>query len=226
MTERPGRTGPDRNLLRALYLAGCLAPVVFLLSVVLGGLGRPDYSHLADPVSALGMSGAADAGTVNAAWTVTGLLVMALGLALWRDRRGPGRLAGGAVLAAGAASAAIALWFPMDPPGAPMSIAQGGHNGLVVLAALAFAMALLASGRSPAAPAVYRQLSWAALAAMGLGGAGAALSHSLGWDWIGGFERITQAGYHGWLLATGAVGMAGRWRSSDRPLFMPDARGA
>ena len=223
MTERLDRTPSHRTVIRRLYLAGCVAPVVFLLSVVFGGLGRPGYSHLADPVSALGMSGAADARAVNGAWAVTGLLVMALGLALWRDRRGPGRVAGGAVLVAGAASAAIALWFPMDPPGVPMSIAQGGHNGLVVVAALAFATALVASARSPVAPSVYRQLSWAALAAMALGGVGAALSHSLGWHWIGGFERITQAGYHGWLLATGAIGMAGRWGGADRPLFLPDA---
>jgi hypothetical protein len=47
-------------VIRAIYVAGLLAPVLFLLSVVLGGAHQPGYSHLADPVSALGMSGAAD----------------------------------------------------------------------------------------------------------------------------------------------------------------------
>lgn len=42
-----------------------------------------------------------------------------------------------------------------------------------------------------------------------LGGAGAALTHARGCGWIGGFERRTQAGYHGWLLMTGVLGLSG-----------------
>jgi hypothetical membrane protein len=197
---------------RGLYLGGVLAPVVFLFSVVLGGARRPGYSHLSDPVSALGMSGAADASAINEAWTATGLLIMVLGLALWRDRAGPGRITAAAVLAAGAASAAIAFWFPMDPPGVPVSTAQLGHNGLVAVAAIAFGAALLASARSAAASPAYRRLTWVALGAMVLGGAGAALAAAVGWNWIGAFERVTQGGYHAWLLTTGAIGLAGRWR--------------
>ncbi len=197
---------------RGGYLAGFLAPGVFLLSVLIGGARRAGYSHVSEPVSALGMSGAPDAWAINAAWTVTGLLVMILGLALWRDRSGPGRFAAGALLAAGAASAAIALWFPMDPPGVPMSRAQGGHNILVMVAALAFAAAMVGSARAPAAPPAYRRLTWLALVAMVLGGAGAALSAALGLDAIGAFERLTQGGYQAWLLMTGAVGWRRGWR--------------
>ncbi|MDP2764616.1 MAG: DUF998 domain-containing protein [Brevundimonas sp.] len=209
---RPQPARRDVRATRYLYFAGVLAPGLFLLSVILGGARRPGYSHLADPVSALGMSGAVDAWAINGAWATTGLLIMVLGLALWRDRTGPGRIAASALLVAGAASAAIALSFPMDPPGVPMSAAQVGHNILVVVAAIAFAAALLASARSAAAPPAYRRLTWAALGAMALGGGGAALTHSLDLDWIGGFERITQGGYHVWLLTTGVIGLAGRWR--------------
>ncbi len=198
---------------RSLYLAGVLAPLLFLASVVIGGARRAGYSHAADPVSALGMSGAADAWAVNGAWAATGLLVMVLGLALWGDRTAPRRVAGGALLVAGAVSAAIALWFPMDPPGVPMSVAQAGHNILVAVAALAFAAALLASTRG--ASAAYRRVTWLAVAAMLLGGAGAALAHAQGWASIGGFERLTQAGYHGWLLMTGVLGLSGGWRRRD-----------
>lgn len=201
---------------RFLYLAGLCAPILFLLSVVIGGVRRPGYSHVADPVSALGMSGAADAWAINGAWAATGLLVMVLGLTLWRDRTGPGRVAAAALLVAGAASAAIALWFPMDPPGVPISAAQDGHNILVAVAALAFAAAMLASARAAVVPLVFRRLTWAALGAMVLGGAGAALAHALGWAWIGAFERITQGGYHGWLLMTAATGLSGRWRRQTR----------
>lgn len=199
------------GLTERLYLAGVLAPIVFLLSVVIGGQRRAGYSHVSEPVSALGMSGAADGWAINAAWAVTGLLVMGLGAALWRDQSGPGRLTGAALLVAGAASAAIAVGFPMDPPGVQMSTAQAGHNVLVVVSAVAFAAAMLFCVRHPAAPLAYRRLTWAALAAMGLGGVGAALAHSLEWPWIGAFERVTQSGYHGWLLVTGALGLSQRW---------------
>jgi hypothetical membrane protein len=202
---------------RILYLAGAVSPVLFLASVIVGAARRPHYSHLADPVSALGMSGAADGWAVNGAWTVTGVLIMVLGLALWRDRSGPGRVVAVALWLAGAASAAIALWFPMDPPGAPMSPAQAGHNLLVGVAAVAFAIALLAAARSTAAAPAYRRLTWAALAAMLLGGAGAALAQANGWHLIGGFERLTQGGYHGWVLLTAVTGLSQSWQvAADR----------
>lgn len=198
---------------RILYLVGVVSPILFLASVVVGAARRPDFSHLADSVSALGMSGAADGWAVNGAWAITGVLIMVLGLALWRDRSGPGRMAAVAVWLAGATSAAIALWFPMDPPGVPMSPAQSGHNLLVGVAAVAFGIALLTSALSPAAAPAYRRLTWAALTAMLLGGAGAALSHANGWHWIGGFERLTQGGYHGWILLTAFTGLSRSWQA-------------
>lgn len=191
---------------RYLYLAGALAPVVFLLSIVIGGARRIGYSHLADPVSELGMSGADGSFMVNTAWSATGVLIMVLGVALLRDRNGPGRFVAGAILLAGAASAAISLWFPMDPPGVPMSNAQLGHNILVGMAAFAFAAALLATALRSRMSRNFRSLTWLALAAMIAGGAGAAASQALGWDLVGAFERPTQSGYHGWILMIAAIG--------------------
>lgn len=154
------------------------------------------------------MSGAADGGAINAAWAASGLLIMALGIALWRDSKAPGRITAGAVLLAGAASAAIALWFPMDPPGVTTSVAQRGHNVLVGVAAVAFAAALLAAARATKASPAYRRLTWTALGAMLAGGAGAAMSAAFGWPLIGLFERVTQAGYQGWLLVTAVTGLS------------------
>lgn len=204
-------------MIRACYFAGLLAPPVFLLSVVVGGARRPGYSHLADPVSALGMAGAADASAINRAWTVSGVLLLVLGLAIWLDRTGPGRMVAGAIVVAGAVSAAIAQWFPMDPPGVPMSFQQAGHNVLVAVAALAFAAAMLAAARSPNVRPGFRNLTWVALAAMVAGAAGAASAHALGLPLLGGFERLTQAGYQVWLLLVAALGLARAWRSETAP---------
>lgn len=194
------------------YLAGALAPPLFLASVVIGAARRTGYSHLVDPVSLLGMSGAADAGVINGLWALTGLLIMILGVGLWLDRAGPGRWTAAWVLLAGAGSAAIAIWFPMDPPGAPLSRTQVGHNGLVAVAGLAFALALITSARAAALSRAYRRFSWIALAAMVAGGVGAALSGAMDWPLIGLFERVTQGGYHSWLLVMAAMGF-NRWRA-------------
>lgn len=201
---------------RLLYLLGGLAPILFLLSVIIGGMRRTGYSHVVDPVSALGMTGARDCVMVNAAWALTGVLIMVLGLAVWRDDSGLGKPAAASLMFAGAGSAAIALWFPMDPPGVLMTTAQLGHNILVAVSALVFATALVLGALSRAAPLAYRLLTWAGLAAMFAGGAGAALSNAYGWDLVGAFERITQAGYHLWLLLTAAVGFFGLWRRLRR----------
>lgn len=190
-----------------LYIAGSLAPPTFLASVVIGGMNSPGYSQMEDPVSELGMRGAQDAGLVNAAWAVTGVLIVALGIALWIDQKGPGRVSAALVIVAGAVSAAIAVWFPMDPPGVEMSGSQLGHNVLVAVAAFAFAFALIASARSAAVPDWYRWSTWIALAALIAGGVGAALSGAMDWSLIGFFERTTQTGYQAWVLMTAMTGL-------------------
>ncbi|MBC7280518.1 DUF998 domain-containing protein [Hoeflea sp.] len=191
------------------YLAGALAPLVFLASVIYGAARRAGYSHLADPVSLLGMAGAADAGMINALWVVSGLLIILLGAGFWLDQAGPGRWTATWVMLAGAGSAAIAFWFPMDPPGAPLSRSQIGHNALVAVAGLSFALALITAAYAAAPPRAFRRFSWIALAAMVAGGAGAALSAAMGWPLVGLFERVTQAGYHSWLLVTAILGVTG-----------------
>lgn len=203
-----------------LYLLGLLGPLVFLASVVVGGASVAGYSHLADAVSELGMTGGPEAAWVNAAWAVSGGLIAALGLALWLDRTGPGRGVATAVFVAGLGSAAIALWFPMDPPGtAPASAAQLGHNVLVAVCGLAFAAALVLAARAQHMPLTYRRLCWLGLAAMLAGGVGAALSGALGWGLVGLFERLTQTGYHGWIVVTAWAGLCRRDRGDHHANF-------
>lgn len=189
------------------HAAGLLAPSLFLASVVIAGARRPGYSHIADPVSLLGMAGAADGPLVAVAWAATGVLILSLGVGLWLDRQGPGRGTAVLIMLAGAASAAIAVGFPMDPPGEPASWRQRGHEALVAVAGIAFVLALLTAARSAAVPPWYRRMSWIALAAMIAGAAGAALSLAAGRPTIGLFERVTQGGYHVWLLITAALGL-------------------
>lgn len=198
--------------MKVLYALGAVGPLVFLASVLLGSAQRPGFSHLADPVSVLGMSGAPGSGAVNSAWAISGLLISLLGAALWIDRSGPGRPTAAAVLIAGLCSAAIAIWCPMDPPGVPMSNAQLGHNILVAVSGLAFATALVLSARAPAAMPGYRTFTWLALTAMVSGGFGAALSGAAGWNLVGLFERVTQSGYQSWIVATALTGLTRLWR--------------
>lgn len=202
--------------MKTLYALGALGPVVFALAVIAGGAAMPGYSHLSDEVSALGASGAPHMAAVNIGWIVAGLLIAALGMAVMLDAASPGRRAGLALLLAGMGSAAIAAWFPTDPPGVQMSGVMLGHVVLVAVSGLAYAAAIVLTGLAPVRPGL-RRLSWVALAVMLAGGIGAMAAGWAGWPLLGLFERVTQSGYQFWLLAIAAAGLAGGWRVAGGP---------
>lgn len=180
-----------------LYLGGVLAPIVYAATVAAGCVLNPAHSHLADPVSLLGAPGAPGAGLVAAGWTLTGLGIAGLGVALAQDAQGPGRATGALVAATGLVMALIALAFPMDPPGAPSSVAGIGHLALVAASALGLLAAILLAARNPATRAV----SGAALSTMLAGAALAGLAAARGWGLAGLGEIVTQTGYQLWFLA-------------------------
>jgi hypothetical membrane protein len=81
---------------RVLALGGIAGPAVFVLTLVVCGALRPDYSHVSQFISELGASGTRHAGLMNFAGFVPGgLLVAVFGLSLTSalPRRGVSLLA-------------------------------------------------------------------------------------------------------------------------------------
>lgn len=198
--------------LRIFYAAGALAPVVYVMTVLIGGAMQPTHSHLSDPVSLLGAPGSAGVGWVIAGWTATGLLYALLGVGLRRDPASPGRWVGTLVITTGLIMATVALAFPMDPLGAPMSGAGLGHLVLVAGSAVLLIVAIILAARH-AHSRFERRASVAGLGLMLAGGAGAGAAAAIGVPLTGLFEIITQSGYHLWFLALAIAG----WERTATP---------
>lgn len=133
-------------------LSGCLAAVVYVLTVIIGGWLHPGYSHLAQPVSDLIAAGAPNKGWLDAAFALYNLLVLVFGYALFQHVRGAGLGRGQTVGQIGALvllveglAGLLTLAFPEDAGGvgAPIGPSGTGHIIFASLSALTSILALL-----------------------------------------------------------------------------------
>lgn len=137
------------TLARALALSGIAGPLAFWTAVGLAGSLRPDYDHVRQTVSALGVG--PSAAVMNLGFALYGALTVAFAFGLLRALGGTSDIALGPVLLAlgGAAVAALAI--------APAGTAA--HGPLALLAFLAPALsALVTAAALPAALRRYRAL--------------------------------------------------------------------
>ena len=65
-----------------LFICGMLAPIVYVGAAILGGLMRPSYSHLSEPIRALTAAGAPNKALLDALFLASSLLVIAFGVGL------------------------------------------------------------------------------------------------------------------------------------------------
>ena len=198
-----------------LLLFGPLAVVVYVLAVVLGGALRPDYSHIAQPVSDLIAAGAANKGLLDALFFLYNLFALAFGIGLLvhvRASRQPGGQTVGwaatVTLMAEAVFGLLTLAFPEDAGGLAAGVGASGSLHIVFagLSALTSMLALLLMGfwfrRGPHQPG----LGWYSFASVAVvfvsGGLSAATVASQ--SPIGGLlERITIGAFLQWVVVIG-----------------------
>ena len=141
-------TYSDR-LVRPLALCGVTGPVLMLVLWTLASLMRPGYNQLNQYGSELGTG--PNAIIMNANFVVTGLLITAFAVGLFRNIKGgrwPG--IGSTLLGIFGVAEATGGFFPCDPscPIAAQSLSQLAHNvdAVVAFVALAFAPLLVSRG--------------------------------------------------------------------------------
>lgn len=191
------------------FLIGCgvAAPLVYLGTVVLGGIITPDYSHAAQAISELIAAGAPRKALLDALFILYNGLVIAFGIGMSVSLRGNGRratLAGALTLTAlGVFGVVMTLFFPMDLRGTPMTLTGTVH--IVLAGAMSFLsiLTILASGigfRAIPKLASLRPYSLATVLVVlvtgGLAAAGAA-SES---PHMGVYERLTIGAFLQWIL--------------------------
>ena len=83
--------------LRFFFLCGMIAPLLFVVTAILGGALRPGYSHIRDTVSELFSPGSPNKALLDTFHTIFALLLIAFGIGvlLFVLRRGQRFLLGG-----------------------------------------------------------------------------------------------------------------------------------
>ncbi len=192
-----------------LLWAGTLAAVIYAATVVVGGLVTPGYDHVADPVSTLYQSGAANGPVIALTFAIYNVAIMLFGVGLARvvvatgdPRRRIGLVGAWAMVMTGIAGALDDL-FPQDPIGVALSTPGTLH---VIFAAIASILTMITIGCFAAwllARPSMRRLGWysvASLAAIFVFGGVTAAAVANASTVMGLVERIPIFGFVIWVL--------------------------
>lgn len=196
---------------RIFLLGGVIAPLIYALAVILGGVLRPGYNHISQAVSELIEVGAPNKAILNPLFILYNLLTAAFGLGLFYFVRSKSQPSGGLnsgsiaalVLVAEAVFGFVTVFFPQDVPGTPFTATGTTHIVLAGLSSLTSMAAILLLAlwlRGIPGMQGYRIYSWISLAIVFLTGGTAAFMTAKGIPINGLMERITIGGFLQWML--------------------------
>jgi len=196
---------------KILMLCGVLAPVVYVVAVILGGVFRPGYSHISQAVSELIAAGAPNTSLLDPLFIMYNLLTIACGIGLFHRvrtdtqnrRKGVGTL-GALLLVAEGLFGFITVFFPQDPGGLPPTTSTGTmHIVLAGLSSVTTMLTMLLMGfwfRSSPRLRGYGRYSFISVGGVFLSGGLAAASVANNSPVGGLVERITIGGFLQWLF--------------------------
>jgi hypothetical protein len=197
---------------KIFMLCGILAPILYVVTVILGGLMRPGYSHITQPVSDLIATGAPNKALLDSLFAVYNLLtfVFGMGLFLWvrAENLSRGKVAGiaGAIaLIAEGIFGFATIFFPEDLGGMGAQISSIGtvHIILASLSSLTTMLAILLMGfwlKNIPSLKGYSLYSFISVGVVFLSGGLAAATIAAQLPIGGLLERITIGGFLQWLL--------------------------
>ena len=122
-----------KNPDRAFAICGIIAPILYLLMVIIGGALRPGFSHIAETVSELLIAGAPNRPLLVTLSVINSVLAILFPIGLHRGiNGGKGSKVGPAFLIiASALTILTAAFFPQDPGGEPVTLAGTVHVVLI-----------------------------------------------------------------------------------------------
>jgi hypothetical membrane protein len=218
-----------------LLVCGVLAPLVYVGAVILGGLLRPGYRHVAHAVSELIAAGAPNRLLLNPLFTLYDLLLAAFGaglvLAVKVSPEQNGKRCGAwgalALVVAGMLGVLMNLFFPQDPGGPPVTVTGMVHVVLAGVLSLGTMLAMLCTGLwlrhlpDQRAAWIYSLISLAVVFISGGLGAAAIASRS---PYLGLVERVTIGAFVQWVFAIAlrlSVSTVAPHRSGTQPGISP-----
>jgi hypothetical membrane protein len=199
---------------KLFFLCGMLAPVVYIATVIIGGIRRPGYNHISQFVSELIEMGAPNKWLLNPLFALYNLLTMAFGIGLFMKVRnmsqGKGKvsgLLGALVLVAEGICGFLTVFFPQDPRGAPVTSTGIMHLVLAGLSSLTTILSMALMGfwfRTISRLRGYGIYSFVSAIVVFISGGAAAYTGATLSPILGLMERITIGGFLQWLFVIAA----------------------
>lgn len=137
---------------KLLILSGILAPIIYVGTVLLGGILRPGYSHLAEAISELVAAGAPNKPLLSSLFIVYNVLCSAFGIGLLQQtintsgRKTSGKFGAISLILIGIIGVLLELFFPQDPGGQAVTFAGTMHIILASMAALLTMITIVSTG--------------------------------------------------------------------------------
>ena len=198
---------------KILMLCGSFAAILYIGTVILGGLLRPGYSHLFEAISELVADGAPNRSFLSSLFLVYNTLLSIFGIGLFLKVRDQshGRISGSVgslalTLLVGMAGILMELVFPQDPGGLPTTFAGTMHIVMASVASLGTMIALLMLGlwfRNTAKLKGYSTYSLVSVAVIFISGGLTTAAMANSYPLFGLLERITIGTFIVWLFITG-----------------------
>ena len=123
------------NVFQILAICGMLSPIIYTLMWILGGILRPDYSHVRDDISSLFAVGAPNRGLMQSFIIVSSVLLFAFYVGLhWGIDNGQGSIVGPVLLLTPSSvlGMLVAFFFPLDAGGEIVTFRGKMHLILVI----------------------------------------------------------------------------------------------
>jgi hypothetical protein len=192
---------------KSLLYCGIAAPILYVITVLVGAAVRNDYSHMVNAISELISNGAPNKAILDVIFNIYGALLLAFaigGYIVLKNSQRFCRIAMGIFIGIQILSFSWGF-FPMDPLGSETTFAGSMHNVLGGVVALATILMPLLMGLGLRRSddfhgyAIYSFISSAIIFISGLTGV---ILGGQGFLVFGFFERITIGTYEIWIFVT------------------------
>jgi len=195
-------------MLRKLMLyCGIAAPVLYILTAIIGAALRPDYSHIVNAISELLSNGAPNKAILDIVFNIYNALLLAFAIGAYSVLKNSlriNRVAMGILIGIQVLSFSWGF-FPMDPLGAEATFAGTMHNvlgGIVAFATIIMPLLMGLGFRKASDFKRYSTFSFIASAIIFVSGLTGVILAGQGYLVFGFFERITIGTYEVWIFVS------------------------
>lgn len=190
-----------------LLACGLVAPVLYVVTVIVGAALRPDYSHIVNAISELLSNGAPNKAVLDLIFNIYGALLLFFAIGGYLTLRNGPKFCRAAMILFITIQVLSFSWgfFPMDATGTEATFAGMMHNiigGVVAFAAILMPLFMGLGLYRKEGFRGYALYSFVASAVIFVSGLSGVILGTLGVLLFGFFERITIGSYEVWLFVT------------------------